>query len=198
MAIPAVQPIRLAGRWRDGYALDYHTVGSAYVGDDGFGRPLFETTRTELGELLFRLKFRGDERTVAPLAQAAASFVAEWNAGIDAIVPVPPSRMRPRQPVLLLAAELAARVGVPALADAVDRVRENRELKNVYDYAERTRLLQGIHAVDREAVAGRRVLLFDDLYRSGATMNSVAQALYDEGGAAEVFALTLTRTRSHK
>lgn len=45
-------------------------------------------------------------------------------------------------------------------------------------------------------VAGKRILLFDDVFRSGATMNSITAALYDQGGAAEVCALTLTRTRS--
>jgi len=42
------------------------------------------------------------------------------------------------------------------------------------------------------------VLLFDDLYRSGATMNAIAAALLDEGGAADVFALAITRTRSKR
>ena len=45
-------------------------------------------------------------------------------------------------------------------------------------------------------VEGRKVLLFDDLFRSGATMNAITSALYDQGQAREVYALTLTRTRS--
>ncbi len=47
-------------------------------------------------------------------------------------------------------------------------------------------------------VQGKGVLLFDDLFRSGATMNAITAALYDEGGAGNVFALTITRTRSHR
>ncbi len=35
-------------------------------------------------------------------------------------------------------------------------------------------------------------------YRSGATMNAITAALYDEGAAADVFALTITRTRSNQ
>lgn len=52
------------------------------------------------------------------------------------------------------------------------------------------------HEVERGEVQGRRILLFDDLFRSGATMNAITAALYDQGGAAEVFALTITRTRN--
>ena len=38
--------------------------------------------------------------------------------------------------------------------------------------------------------------MFDDLFRSGATMNSITVTLYEQGHASDVFALTLTRTRS--
>jgi len=60
----------------------------------------------------------------------------------------------------------------------------------------RKRVLADLHEIDRSRVQGKRVLIFDDLYRSGATLNSVADAAYDHGGVAEVFALTITRTRS--
>jgi predicted amidophosphoribosyltransferase len=76
--------------------------------------------------------------------------------------------------------------------------RELPELKNVYDYDERIRLLADAHSIDRNQVAGKRVLLFDDLYRSGATMNAVTIALYDAGAAQDVFTLTVTRTRSNQ
>jgi predicted amidophosphoribosyltransferase len=72
------------------------------------------------------------------------------------------------------------------------------ELKDVFAYDERFRLLAGLHEVDRAIVQDKGVLLFDDLFRSGATMNAITAALYDEGGAGEVFALTVTRTRSHR
>jgi competence protein ComFC len=47
-------------------------------------------------------------------------------------------------------------------------------------------------------VRGRRVLLFDDLYRSGATLSAAAHALQDEGKVAEVRVLAVTRTRSRR
>jgi competence protein ComFC len=47
------------------------------------------------------------------------------------------------------------------------------------------------------AVKGKCLLLFDDLFRSGATMNAITQSLY-EHGAADVFALTITQTRSNR
>ncbi len=58
--------------------------------------------------------------------------------------------------------------------------------------------LEGLHAVDADRIRGRRVLLFDDLFRSGATMNAITGVLYDQGQAQDVHALTLTRTRSNQ
>jgi len=69
-------------------------------------------------------------------------------------------------------------------------------VKNVYAYDERVRLLDGVHKVEASVVKEQKILLFDDLYRSGATMNAITAALYDEGAVADVFALALTRTRS--
>jgi predicted amidophosphoribosyltransferase len=43
---------------------------------------------------------------------------------------------------------------------------------------------------------GKGVLLVDDLYRSGATANAVTLALLS-GGAARVYFLAATRTRSN-
>ena len=190
-----IQPVRIPGRWRDGRALDVHTVSSTYVGDDEFGHARFETRRSAMGELLYRLKYRGDRTVVEDVAEAAASFVREWCPGAEVVVPVPPSRERAVQPVIAVGAAMAERLGIP-FADCVRRTREAPQLKHVFDYDDRWRLLDGLHEVDRRTVEGRRILLFDDLFRSGATMNAVTGALYDQGLARDMYALALTRTRS--
>lgn len=192
-----IKPFRLPGRWREGFALDYHTVGSTYLGDDEFGHPIFDTQRTEIGELLYRLKYRSDNSVVDEIVLTAVTFINSWNPGVDIIVPVPPSRPgRSLQPVLTLSEVLSRKLSIPNGVDAVAAVKEIPELKNVYNYDERLRLLQGVHVIRSPIVQGKRVLLFDDLYRSGATMNTITAALYDHGLAADVFALAITRTRS--
>jgi len=193
-----VHPIKIPGRWRDGYALDHHTVSSTYLGDDEFGHAQFETKRSDIGELLYRLKYKSDASTVTSIVETVASFIDAWKPGVGLIVPVPPSRPRAFQPVLVLADALAKRLGLPCAPTCVARTRDVPELKNVYDYNERISLLADAHRVDKAQVQGRKILLFDDLYRSGATMNAIAAALYDHGGAADVFALTITKTRSNQ
>jgi len=194
----AIHPVRIPGRWRDGRALDVHTVSSAYVGDDEFGHPRFETQRSAIGDLLYRLKYRADRAVIPEVAEAAAAYVKAWCPEAEVLVPVPPSRERAVQPVLTIGEAIAARLGMEFLPDCVRRSRDVPQLKDVFDYDERWRLLDGLHEVHGLKVEGRRILLFDDLFRSGATLNAVTSALYDEGHALQVHALTLTRTRSRQ
>lgn len=193
-----IAPRKLPGRWTDGYALDLHTLHSIPLGDDEYGHPRFDTKRTEIGELLYRLKYGGDQTVIAELVDAAAAFVVGWAeaAGLETLIPVPPSKKRAVQPALQIASALAAKLAIAYDPFAVSKAKETPELKNVSDYDERLSLLAGAHSIDSDRVAGKSILLFDDLYRSGATMNSVAALLLDTGKAAKVVALTLTRTRS--
>jgi predicted amidophosphoribosyltransferase len=190
-----VSPTRIAGRWREGYALDFHTQSSTYIGDDEFGHPRFDTTRTELGELLYRLKYSRDKAVIPEIVETTGRFCRKWKAGFEVLVPIPPTRKRQEQPVVLLAKPLAEALNVEYGADLVKKTREIPELKDVHDFSRRIELLEGAFSIDKAATEGRSILLFDDLFRSGATLNAVAGMLYDEGKAAEVYALTLTRTR---
>ncbi len=191
------QPRKIQGRWRDGYALDLHTLSSTPIGYNEYGHMQFDTKRSELGELLYRLKYGADKAAIAEIVDALCEFTASWNPGAEMIVPVPPSSQRNVQPVIVIAEGFSRRLGIP-LVDCVKRTRDAPQLKNVYDLDERLRLLEGLHQVDASVTESKKVLLFDDLYRSGATMDAITAALYDDGRAADVFALTVTRTRSHQ
>lgn len=172
-----------------------HTLSSTYIGDDEFGHPRFDTRRSEIGELLYRLKNRGDQTTVPDIAGAVHSLMDQWKPPVDMLVPVPPSMVRHVQPVLVLAQAVSERLAIP-LANCVRRTRDVPQLKNIYDLDERAKHLEDLHAVDQSVTRGRSILLFDDLYRSGATMNAVTGESYDTGEARAVFALTITKTRS--
>jgi predicted amidophosphoribosyltransferase len=77
---------------------------------------------------------------------------------------------------------------------SVRKTKPTPELKNV-DHAQRVELLAGAHSIEGSALKGRRILLLDDLYQSGTTLNAIARVLKEAGGAAAVFALALTRAR---
>lgn len=190
-------PRQIIGKWRQGFALDLHVLSSIPIGHNELGHMQFDTTRTEIGELMFKLKYRSDKTVVDEIIDSVEALMKTWKPNVDLIVPVPPSSQRALQPVIVLADALSKRLSIP-LADCVARTRDAPQLKNVYDLDERLRLPEGLHTIDASATRGRRILLFDDLYRSGATMNAITTALYEQGAASDVFALTITQTRSYR
>jgi predicted amidophosphoribosyltransferase len=195
----ATKPSKLSGPWDEGFSLDVHTTSSVYIGDDSYGHPRYETTYSEVGELMFRLKYRGEEASVQPLCEAATAFVKERGWQVDMIVGVPPSRPGRRiQPVPLLADAMGKALGVEVCKDCIKKVKSTAELKTVYEYKKRLELLADAYAVATDKTKGRNVLLIDDLYRSGATLEAVSKSLKDAGQVGRLFALTFTRTRKRR
>ena len=192
-----INPTLIPGSWRQGYALDVHILSSRFAGHDEFGHPRFENTRSELGELLYRLKYGSDATVVNEIVEAATDFIEQWSPPVNCILPVPPTKVRNVQPVLLVAQGIAERLNLPLLAEALSKTKDTPQLKDISDYDQRIALLKDAYKVDKIKTQDKNILLFDDLFRSGATMNAITNALYDEGAATDVFALTLTRTRSH-
>ncbi|HKT09107.1 MAG TPA: phosphoribosyltransferase family protein [Gemmatimonadaceae bacterium] len=62
---------------------------------------------------------------------------------------------------------------------------------------DRRAALAGAFTASAEARQGKSVLLLDDLYRSGASMEEAARAIR-KSGAKAVYALALTRTRTKR
>ena len=199
MAIVATNPQTLRGPWASGFALDWHTLSSTPIGHDQFGHMRFDTTRPPVGELLYQLKY-GRTQTAAQrqeiadqLADAAAHFVQKtWLLAIDAIVPVPPSNVRTIQPVDVVAQGLAARLGVPFCKGCLAKVKQTPQLKDITDYDKRAEALKDAFTVAPELTAGKSLLLFDDLYGSGATVGHIVKVLKNPGHAKAVCLLTLT------
>ncbi len=196
MSAVKIDAMKLPGPLTDAYVLErQHTLSSDFLGHDSFGNPQFDTKRSELGELVFRLKNRNDKNTLDPIAETAVEFIQAWAPSFDLIVPVPPSRKRlAYQPVIEIAKAIGARLSKPVNLTAVKKIKDTPELKNIFDYQERSKLLQGAFSIDRDAVRCKRILLIDDLYRSGATATVVAQDLIGNGAAA-VYMLAMTKTR---
>jgi predicted amidophosphoribosyltransferase len=196
-AMTKINPQRIAGKWKSGVALDVHTLSSVYLGVNEHGYEVYDTTRSEIGELLFRLKYRSDMAAANDIVAAASAYLKPHLEKFDLIVPVPPSGTRPLQPVITLAKGIGAITKLPVV-ECVTLTRSATELKGVIDVDKRNELLAGLHAVDAAQTKGKRILLFDDLFRSGSTMNVITEILMGMGEAASVSALTITRTRSNQ
>lgn len=189
--------IKLEGNWRSGRAYDLHTVSSTYLGVDEYGHDRFDSTRSEMGELVFALKYRNDKSAVAKIVKLLDNIGGIEK--FDFIIPVPPTnKKRKYQPVELIAAALGERRGVTVLKGYLAN-EGDEELKGITDPVARDELLrEALKIIGGENIAGKRVLLVDDLYRSGSTLRIATEILYDEGQAEAVSVLTMTKTRSNR
>ena len=147
--------------------------------------------------LLFRLKYRGDRSAAQEIIDTATAFLKRHRSKFGILVPVPPSAARAVQPVMLLAKEIGTAIGLPVV-DCVSLTRSATPLKGVMERKKRDDLLEGLYRIDARLTENKNVLLFDDLFRSGATMNAVTDLLMGEGKAASVRVLAITRSRSYR
>ena len=113
------------------------------------------------------------------------------------ILPVPlhPRRLRERgfNQCQLIARPLGKSLRIPVELQAVRRIRYT-PAQSASGPAERRRNLVGAFGVHRPAaIRGRSILVVDDVYTSGATMNTLASTLF-RAGARRVCGLTLARS----
>lgn len=188
--------LKLDGNWDAGRAYDVHTVSSTHLGFDEFGHDRFETVRTQMGELTYRLKYKQDISAIPEIIDLLEGIPGIEN--FDYLVPIPPTNKSRRvQPVIEITRALGAKRNVSLIEDLITN-RGDEELKGVTDSLERERLLEAaIYLNKPERIVGRQILLVDDLYRSGATL-SVTAKLLKAAGATRVCVLTMTKTRSNR
>ncbi|MCC8100197.1 MAG: ComF family protein [Clostridiales bacterium] len=93
----------------------------------------------------------------------------------------------------LLAREVALHTGIP-LVKALDKTRYTAAQSGTAHVAQRYTNVKGVYRLAKGcSVAGKRILLIDDVITTGSTLENAASALR-EGGAAEIVCLTLARS----
>lgn len=116
--------------------------------------------------------------------------------GKVAVVPVPlhPARLAERgfNQSGLLARRVARRLGAPLWPSALTRVRDTPRQATLTREARMANVENAFVAREPEHVAGRSVLLVDDVWTTGATLEACARVLL-EAGARAVFRSVLAR-----
>lgn len=171
--------------------LDQHVLSSWPI--ESCGEVIgFETTRSLLGELVYRLKYRDGPPDA--IVETAVAFIRErWRGALDCVVAAPPSVRRTRQPVGVVADRIGKALGIPMLLHAVVKTTVTQPMKSVRP-PERPSILGAAIQPGPNSVQDMRVLLVDDVFETGSTLRRTAEVLADSG-ASEIRALALTRTK---
>ena len=185
---------QISGPWDNGWVLDKHTLHSSYLGNDQYGHARYDTTRTEVGEATFQLKYRSDWAQSRPLAQAIADYIYPKLDQVGFILPMPASTPRTRQPVTEVANELGALTKVPVFGNILLKTANGTSLKNLSTKAEKVKAIGNSFSVHQAITNDGQwnVLVVDDLFHTGASMEAACQVLraYPKVGKIYVAALT--------
>ena len=149
-----------------------------------------------LREAIHRWKYEGKTYLTPFLAKWMTEGLNRyWEPdSFDLLIPVPLHRQRLRErgfnQALLLVKEISFRTGIPYRKTILQKKKPTIPQVTLSG-RERERGLRGaFHVIGKEGLVGKSVLLVDDVYTTGATVNECSKVLR-RGGAKNVDVLTL-------
>jgi ComF family protein len=149
-----------------------------------------------LARAVYRAKYDGDPTRAARLGQLLVPLTARLARPVGCVVPVPlhPRRLRERgyNQSLELARPVARALGCPLLADALARLRDTPTQTALARAGRAANVAGAFAARSPRALAGRHVVVVDDVVTTGATL-AAAMAAARAAGAASVTGLALAR-----
>ena len=175
-------PRPIIGSWHTGFALDFH---SSYKGADW--------NRSAIGDLVYRLKYQSDSSVLPALIEHARKLFAAHPEmdQFDIILPVPSSTPREFSPVHEFCKSLSRAVNKPAQA-SLTKTRQTKLQKEMHTLPQKRDNVAGAFALNSD-ITGQCVLIVDDLFDSGATLEEITKLLL-KCKASRVNVLTFTKT----
>lgn len=157
---------------------------------------------TDSRNLFWKMKYRDRPQLGSYLGRAMAADLtdSDFFDDIDLLLPVPLSRQRERQRGYnqseMLARGVRAVTGIPIDTTSVRRVVDNPTQTRL-TACQRAANVQGIFSLERpHALAGRHVLLIDDIVTTGASLLSCGQVVAAAGNV-RISVLALAVAGSH-
>ncbi len=175
-------PRQLKGAWHSGWSLGFH---SQFSGG--------QWSRSKVGDLAYKLKYLSDPSVLPVLVEITLELLKQHSEliEVDAILPVPSTSNRTFDPVSAFCYALSERSKRPVVA-GLQKNRATFPQKEMKTMAQKRNNVSGAFTLN-ETLKGKRILLVDDLFDSGETLNEITRVLMGNG-ISSVCVLTLTST----
>ncbi len=152
-----------------------------------------------LKEGIHRLKYNGQTHLVPTLGRLlirAFKKEEEWQGNIDLVIAIPMDKEKERErgfnQSYLLARFFSKNLSLPCDKRILIKIRKTLPQVNLTREKRLLNLAGAFYLDTRFSVSGKRILLIDDVYTTGATVTGCTNTLV-RGGAKEVSVLTLAR-----
>ncbi len=157
--------------------------------------------RGAVRESLYRFKYRNRREYAEYYSSELVRVYGGWikEMGIQAVVPIPLSRKRMRQrgfnQAELVAGKVGRKMNLPVYGRLLVRTRDTKAQKELND-EERKNNLKRAFKTGKNKVQLSHILLIDDIYTTGSTMNEAAKEL-KRAGAERVYCLSVSIGRGY-
>ncbi len=143
----------------------------------------------EIRHALLKFKFYHKRHYAIPIGSVMCSFVTEEYDMITA-VPISKKKLRTRgyNQSRLLAEQIERLRGIP-YTETLKKIKDTPPQSRLGSKQRLTNIKNAFSIVNTELVSGKRILLIDDIYTTGSTVNECARVL-KKAGAAYVDVLT--------
>jgi predicted amidophosphoribosyltransferase len=187
---------QIHGAWDLGYSLDKHTLSSTPIGPNEWGHMQFDTVRSEIGEALFKLKYRSDFSQVQVIAAQINQSLASHFVSSNFVVPMPASKQRERQPVTEIAREVARLMNIPCNEELLIKTTQTLPMKDIPTQQEKVEKLMSAFAINDQLGTGPyNLLIIDDLYDTGSSLEAATRICRTCSKINKIYAATVTRRR---
>ncbi len=149
----------------------------------------------EMKNAMYRFKYSNKRCYGKVFATHAAKCYGPWmrKNGIEAIIPVPmykrKERLRGYNQAEVFGRALSEVTGIPLESEIVRRETDTTAMKQLNSLKRKKNLLNAF-SLQKNVVQFRKVLIVDDIYTTGTTMDEVAKVL-KAGGIEEVFSMSI-------
>ncbi len=144
---------------------------------------------------IIRLKYHGNAGLGEVFSVYLIQMLLSLQWKFDMVLPIPLSEVRQKKrgynQTALLAKPIAKYFRLPYQPHALRRIRDTRSQVGLTG-GERRENLKNAFLADKHAVQEKTILLVDDVFTTGSTLNTCARAL-KSAGASQVYGITLGR-----